>query len=387
MSLRKNVEHYLRYARSYIEPSRYSSASQARAAALPIAEDSNVCVFDFTSIKIDNDAARYLYHLVTDFEAAGYSIAYTDRFRFLGSMKSKACKRQLLNHSYSIVSPKLLPKNTKVLITDSPHLHCEFAGNMVIVNYDFKRPDPGDHTSIILPYFVHPDIHESEQVANFLSTHDLSNERPMSVLFAGNAKLPKYDSATLQNTFSILSRAKVIQTLEESLPAEKVRRPLKPEHLLPDSSQRHSLTIATTQDLRIPSKQWIETLAKSDFYLACPGVEMPLCHNLIESLAAGSIPILQYAEYLDPPLVHGVNCLISHDEESLIETVNQALEMNPDGVVTLKANAQAYYKTHLLPGSFAKKMVTRSAGQQLTLYIYAYHTPAPNHANSILLET
>ena len=49
---------------------------------------------------------------------------------------------------------------------------------------------------------------------------------------------------------------------------------------------------------RIKAEAALDALAKADFFLACPGVGMPLCHNLIEAIAAGAIPILQYAAYL-----------------------------------------------------------------------------------------
>ena len=80
MSLRKAFEHKLRSFRSYILPSHRKSAQYARATAQPIPTDKPLCVFDFKSIKIDNVTGRYLYHLVTEFEALGYAIAYTDRF-------------------------------------------------------------------------------------------------------------------------------------------------------------------------------------------------------------------------------------------------------------------------------------------------------------------
>ena len=62
-------------------------------------------------------------------------------------------------------------------------------------------------------------------------------------------------------------------------------------------------------------KRWLEALAKADFFLACPGVLMPLCHNVIESLVAGAIPILQYGSYLSPRLEDGINCLAFRDAD------------------------------------------------------------------------
>lgn len=374
MSFRKAFEHKLRYIRSYILPSHIRSAKNARAIASPPRGDKPLCVFDFQSIKIDNDTGRYLYHLVTEFEAAGFAIAYTDRFRFLATMEAKACKKLLLGHPFSIVPVDSLPESCSVVVTDTPAIYQQQEVKCITVEYEHIRPHEEDSAAFTLPFFVHPDVHESGQVERFLESADTSRDRPMSILFAGNAKAPKYDAPVLAEEYKVLSRVKALQIAEGKLGPNRVRRPLELNKLNPPSEQRQSLTIATTQDLRIPSAQWIDTLALADFYFACPGVEMPLCHNLIESLAAGSIPILQYPQYLTPALKDGINCLVFHDKQSLIEALEKALVMPALEVAQLKQAAQQYYRDYEQPGTFSKQMLS-STKQHLYLYLNAYRIP------------
>src|SRR5205823_2507023 len=54
---------------------------------------------------------------------------------------------------------------------------------------------------------------------------------------------------------------------------------------------------------------YLRFIGACDFFLAPPGCAMPLSHNLIEAMSLGAIPILNYGDYLDPPLRDGVDCL------------------------------------------------------------------------------
>jgi len=374
MSLRKKIEHNIRHFRSYILPSHRRSAVNARKAASPIPQDKPLCVIDFKSIKIDNVTGRYLYHLVTEFETMGYAIAYTDRFRFLATMEIKACKKLLLSHKFSIVPLREIPSNCEILLTDTAESHTDLATKVISVVYDQVRPPVDSKNTFSLPFFVHPEIHESGQVERSLANSDTSQSRPMSLLFAGNAKAPKYDAPVLPDKYKVLSRVKALAVAENALGPNLVRRPLLLDQLVPPPEQRASLTIATTQDLRIPSEQWIETLALGDFYFACPGVEMPLCHNLIESLAAGSIPILQYPQYLTPSLTDGIDCLVYSCESSLVAVLQKVLNMPEDEIQIMRLAAQDYYRKHLQPGCFAKQLIA-SDSQRSTVYLNAYRVP------------
>ena len=374
MSLRKKIEHNIRHFRSYILPSHRRSAVNARLAAIPVPKDKPLCLVDFKSIKIDNVTGRYLYHLVTEFEALGYAIAYTDRFRFLATMEIKACKKLLLSHDFSIAAVGSLPASTAIILTDQLNAYQQTTIPVIRVEYEQIRPPAGDDHCFSLPFFVHPEIHESGQVEEFLSKTNQKAPRPLSILFAGNAKAPKYDAPVLADKYNVLSRVKALATAEKSLGSEFVRRPLSLDQLVPAEVHRNSLTIATTQDLRVPSEQWIETLALADFYFACPGVEMPLCHNLIESLASGTIPILQYSQYLEPALEDGINCLVFHDSTSLISALQKALNMPKEEIKAMRFRTQEYYNKYLAPGSFAKKLLQRTE-PNISLYLNAYRIP------------
>lgn len=137
-----------------------------------------------------------------------------------------------------------------------------------------------------------------------------------------------------------------------------------------DAPTPHDFVLCETQRSKIPPERWLEAMAKGDFFLACPGVGMPLCHNLVEAMAVGAVPILQYSRYLSPELQDGVNCLSFDDEASLKAVVARVLAMGDDEVRTLRAGVKAYFDQNQSPGRFSEKLLERS-----TLLINAYRVP------------
>lgn len=369
MELIKKIERGYRQVRSYLQPSHYKSAAKARSLATPPPTNQPICLFDFHSIKIDNVMGRYLHHLITEFETCGYHIAFTNNYRFLATIESKAFKRLIFKRPFSILHLNDAPDNCNLLITDNDKNPDRAFDKTINIDYRQMRAPEGDKNSIELPFFVHPEIHDSQQIAKFHKTTQ-KQSRSLRILFAGNARAPKYDSPILEKTYGVMSRVKVLDTVKKSLSEEQLRIPTSTKEIIPESYSK-TLTIATTQDCPIPSDEWISTLSRADFYLACPGVGMPLCHNLIEALAAGSIPILQYPQYLDPPLTDGENCLVFSSQDELHSAINRALTMDTEEITQLQTSALVYYQNHLQPGAFAKKLTT-TATPLIHLYVNAY---------------
>lgn len=67
--------------------------------------------------------------------------------------------------------------------------------------------------------------------------------------------------------------------------------------LLLNSDYIQKCIILHKTNFRIPAQKWLDVVAKSDFFLCAPGVQIPLCHNAIESMAVGTIPITNYPDW------------------------------------------------------------------------------------------
>jgi hypothetical protein len=117
------------------------------------------------------------------------------------------------------------------------------------------------------------------------------------------------------------------------------------------------VVIVNTRCCEIPVKNWLATVAKASFFLACPGVRYPMSHNLIEALAVGSVPITQYPELFFPALEDGKNCLVYRGEADLTAVVKKAMAMDVEQIRQLSAGAVAYYEAYLDPVITVNKLL------------------------------
>ena len=90
--------------RSYFLPSHIRTYWRMvrRYAGQPHEPGRKVAFFDFNRAEIDNVGGRYLFALVRDFEALGFSICFRKRFRFLATMECKLFKGFLLDRPFRI---------------------------------------------------------------------------------------------------------------------------------------------------------------------------------------------------------------------------------------------------------------------------------------------
>jgi hypothetical protein len=129
--------------------------------------------------------------------------------------------------------------------------------------------------------------------------------------------------------------------------------------------------IVNTRRVRIPPPEWLRTLARAAFFLACPGVRYPMSHNLVESLSVGTIPITEYPELFFPALEDGVNCLAYHGADGLRAAVDRALAMSQQEVSHLAAGAAEYYDRHIEPNAVVEKILAHPE-RQLTLRLLPF---------------
>lgn len=120
----------------------------------------------------------------------------------------------------------------------------------------------------------------------------------------------------------------------------------------------------------LPMADYLKALRRCDFFLSPPGWCMPFSHNLIEGIAAGCIPILNYPELLNPPLEDGLNCLSFQTPQDLQQNIEKALTMPSTVVETMRRNVMAYYAEHLSPGRWLRKCL-ESSDQSTTIRVNA----------------
>ena len=132
------------------------------------------------------------------------------------------------------------------------------------------------------------------------------------------------------------------------------------------------MLVDTSKEFSIELEELKIILTKFDFFLALPGIIIPQCHNLIEAMSAGCIPVLHscYAKLLVPNLEHGVNALIYNDLDELNVLILSGFLLSEKEVLKLRLNCINYYKINLTPMQVVSKIEKNKFSK---IYIQAEH--------------
>lgn len=317
---------------------------------------------DFDNPAIDAVGGRYYFSLVRDLIDAGYFPVFTARRETLSTFGTSRMKSLLLKERLGVVRSLGELEEPYDLITDREEPPPANARRVVKVSYEQRRRRSDDEMAF--PVFAHPQITAN---AKLPFSHEVDAHRPARIFFGGNTEQGKYDKDVIRETYGMLTRREMLDIAAREVPA--VHRPSDADSWFA-SQEFHPYVLCETQLCKIPQNRWLEALARADFFLACPGVGMPLCHNLIEALAASTIPILQYADYLTPRLIDGKTCLAFSDAAGLAAAVKRALAMSPDEIQTLRTGVRGHYEEHLSPGRFVTKLFSGPARRTLLLNDY-----------------
>lgn len=246
-------------------------------------------------------------------------------------------------------------------------------------SYCFKSP-------IVVPYGIHP-RQTGPDLDERLAQHR-DRERKMRIFFSGDTK--NYGRNRIQYPAPKLPRLEVINTILERL-GDAVTRVADSAtlNMLRDAGYTNKCVIVDTSQIWVEEREWLGSLARADFFLSPPGIVMPMCHNIIEAMAVGTIPITNYPEWLEPRLSHMENCIVFDDKDDLINKIRSVLEMDSTEIARMRANVVSYYENHLKPSVLARELEARPERENVAL-VYTEGNVARNsaklNANSILLR-
>ena len=203
-----------------------------------------------------------------------------------------------------------------------------------------------------MPYRIHPDNLMNSGYAHIGEARRSS--RQWMLFFAGNTDPKKYDKVDVSEGHGVLTRHVLIETIKGYYGDEKTY--LVDPNNTADIIQDGYATIDFSRN-PIDNSRWLATLAKAHFFVAAPGVHMPMSHNVIEAMAVGTIPLLEYADYFDPPLEHRVNCITFSGETGLKAALKEIKELNADEIEQMREAVIQYFKEFLSPEAAIQRIV------------------------------
>ena len=295
------------------------------------------------------DYGRYSYILCIYLKYCGFNVIVKMDPAFFRNIQTY--QKLLLNQKYCLIRKSSTLINT-VLLTGRKN-----GDKLIKINYGYNTIKSRT-SDCIAPYPMHP-LHY-QPFSDLKNICSLSKtKRTIKIFFSGNVDKNLYNKETLKKEFKVLSRYEVIDfietTFKENGKIQTVADKAGLYNLIDSQSYINSIIIPK---VTIAATDWFKMLSKVDFFICAPGVGAPWCHNCIEVMSVGTIPILQYANLFTPALEHKKNCLVYTNYNDLQKVLELALEMKETEIETMRNNVLEYYHSYLSIESIAKKVET-----------------------------
>jgi hypothetical protein len=320
----------------------------------------------FLDKEILGEQGRLLFSLLNAFATSGYHVRLCDNLQ-----QTELGKYGGLTHSIKGVTlTDAIPANTADLIYLYDRQDREAGSHpwrkKVHVKYDiFARYWLG--RPIVMPFPLHP-AHAGPDLPQRLE--DLrSSKRKMRVFFAGDTN--GYVRNRIHYPAEKLPRSAVVNGVLQRLGARalSVNEKGALDNLLSAQEYANKCVVVDANSFRVEEGRWLKTVASSDFFLCPPGYVMPMCHNVIEAMAVGTIPVISYPEWFDPALKNMENCIIFGDERDLIAKMHGVLAMDQRQIAEMRQNVIDYYDTHLTADAFTRNLESRPGRRSVVLLI------------------
>jgi len=340
------------------------------------------------------ESGRLLYSLLFSFLSADYEVHILSNIRQRLTEFYKCGESDLPEPAQLALSLKGLkfadrpPANARdfVYLYDKPWAEAKDLSwrKRVIVRYDLFSPYRL-RAPIIAPYPMHPS--QTRWARPEALTQYRAMPRQIRVLFAGDSH--GYARNRVRYPGPKLPRLEVLTIIKERLSDNVISVSSIEDFARSFEAGFITKFVLSDSGTGIDPALWLPTLARADFFLCPPGIVMPMCHNVVEAMAVGTIPIISYPEWLRPNLKHMTNCLVFGETDDLVEKMRLAFSMDQQQIEKMRANVINYYDSYLQPDAVVRELEAR-VEHNVTLLLHTELNMAKNCAklnrNSVLME-
>jgi len=305
--------------------------------------------------------------LVHMFALSGWRIFFSSTLKEL--LKTGVYGRKIFSKGNADFTISQTGCDVDLSVTTSPNHKSEH--KELVVDFDlFGRPE---YQGIFFPIMFHPDFIEKDTIDKTQALAQ-NHDRPMRLFFAGNFDKADYDRPDTRELFNIATRYEIIQFLKMTLPAENIFEP----HSLAELEEgirlgmlRERFVLCDTDRCKIPQDRWFEYLSMSKFFLSPPGVVQPFCHNTVEAMAVGTVPLLQYPEVYIPSLCDRENCMVFRSLNELFSIVLLILNGRFDNrYSSMSFHSRQYFENNLSLDAFCLQLDSFMMSQEKYNRIY-----------------
>ncbi len=310
------------------------------------AKDGTYAIVNVDDFFRHDDFGRYFYLICMYFKHAGFNLSV--KINWYDLKRKSRFNKLLLKQNYSFVRNCSAPLNTVVLVQPNK------ANRIIHLSYGYNILQSGKFDCIV-PYPMFP-----TQYKFYLSSAILEevkrSDRTIKVFFAGSTGEEMYKNKKTEVYFNVIPRLKVLEIMSGFEKSRTLQTDSDKIFLTQLLSSKDYINEVIISQVKTEEEEWLKILTRVDFFVCPPGVRMPWCHNCVEAMAAGAIPILQYADLFYPPLLNLENCLTYTNSLELRLAIEKALEMKPFEIEKIRKNVLNYYNDYLSIDSIAKRI-------------------------------
>lgn len=302
---------------------------------------------------------RYFYLLLKFYKIAGYTIYYPMGFQKFRNLRNGEPYLSLILKEKDFLSIKNPPKSSEAILLRDDDFSADY-----FADHFARRSESGFH----LPMNFHPLMYHQNLWNEKIDTE---KHRINSVFFYGNFDDEAYRDIE-KTPFDILGRMQILEILQPQENFISVKSQSQLNQLI-SAKPDGKLIFAIKEQYMVPIEKVRETLSHFRFFLCCPGVIVPLCHNFAEAISVGTVPVLQaeYARVVYPELRHLENAVIFEDEADLFKKLDEIFKMSQDDFSNMRRNVLEYYSRHYTPENVLKK-VNAAIGKK-TIFLNGNH--------------
>jgi hypothetical protein len=302
-------------------------------------------------LDIHDNYERHTYLLAKLFELEGYQVIMRPNIRFLFSFGGRHLNRILTDNTV-LFSDTKPPKAVAVF---SDRMSNRKVGKFISKDY-FSTIYQEDVNSYHIPIGLHPSMY-----GNGLWNSPIDHAvRKRSVFFAGQFNESEFKRPRASGKFNMPDRIH-LHDLLKLLPNASF--PKSQEELVANSKDGQ-IDIVEKSNFTIPNTILRQTLAGYSFFIACPGVSMPLSHNIYEGMSVGTIPIIhrQYADMFHPPLTDYNNAIL-FDDDNFIAKMEEVVAIDQEKINAMVTGVTNYYNANLTPKAIVRRLMSPKASR------------------------
>jgi hypothetical protein len=198
-------------------------------------------------------------------------------------------------------------------------------------------------TDYKIPICKHPKMYKHD-----IRASDFSLKRSHTLFFAGDFRKSLYTKLSDRAYFKHIDRLE-LRGLVESKSAE-----------ISGELPKNFIQILDNATERLTPSQYINKMASVSFFLALPGIHMPLSHNIAEALSVGTIPFIHisYATLLSPPLTHMLDAYVYQDFNTIGKDIFTLSQLATKDIHLMSINATSYYENYLSESAVVQNLLS-----------------------------